>query len=87
MVIGKGAALTMGSIWLARLTHNLCVLSMRVPNPRAILDKFLAYIGRENLSSTGAGIWKKSLGAFPDSRSVLDLQSPWPATEVPNPRH
>ena len=45
---------------------------MRVPNCSPVLDKILALIGPEILSSTGAGVWRKAPVAFPDSSSVLD---------------
>ena len=45
---------------------------MRVPNRRPVLDKILAPIGPEIISSTGAGVWRKVAPvAFPDSSSVL----------------
>ena len=37
-----------------------------------VLDKNLAPMGPEILSSTGAGVWRKAPRAFPDSSSVLD---------------
>ena len=49
-----------------------CALSMRVPNPNPVLDITSAPLGPENLSSTGAQVWRKAPGAFPDSSSVLD---------------
>ena len=49
-----------------------CVLSMRVPVPSPVLDKYRAPVGPEILSSTGAGVWRKAPMAFPDSSSVLD---------------
>ena len=45
---------------------------MRLRNPSPVLDKNLAPMGPEILSSTGAQVWKKAPGAFPDSSSVLD---------------
>ena len=45
---------------------------MRLPNPSQVLDKNLAPIGPEILSSTKAGVWGKAPMAFPDSGSVLD---------------
>ena len=49
-----------------------CALPMRLPNPSQALDKTRAPVGPEMLSSTGAGVWKKAPGAFPDSSYVLD---------------
>ena len=47
-----------------------------VPNCIPVLDKFLAPIGTEILSSAGAGVWREAPVTFPDSSSVLDkLQS------------
>ena len=45
---------------------------MRLPDPSPVLDKNLAPMGPEILSSTGAGVWGKAPMAFPDSSSVLD---------------
>ena len=45
---------------------------MRVPNLAQYLDKDRAPMGPENLSSTGAGVWRKAPEEFPDSSSVLD---------------
>ena len=44
-------------------------LSMKVPNPRAVLDKNLGPMGPEFLSNIGAGAWRKVLT---DSSSLLD---------------
>ena len=44
---------------------------MRVPNCSPALDKYLAPMGPEILSSSGAGVWTKA-PALPDSTSVLD---------------
>ena len=45
---------------------------MRVPNSiPSVLDKNLAPMGPRNLSRTGALVWRKAPGAFPDSNSVL----------------
>ena len=49
-----------------------CALPIRVPNCSPVLDKILAPIGPEILSSTRAGVWRKVSVAFPDSTSVLD---------------
>ena len=49
---------------------------MMVPNPSPVLHKNSALLGLEMLSNTGAGVWRKAPGAFPDSSSALDkLQS------------
>ena len=45
---------------------------MRFPDRSPVLDKNRAPLGPENLSSTGAGAWRKAPMAFPDSSSVLD---------------
>ena len=45
---------------------------MRFPDRSPVLDKNLAPMGPEILSSTGAGAWRKASVAFPDSSSVLD---------------
>ena len=45
---------------------------MRLPDPSPVLDKNLAPMGPEILSSTGAGVWRKAPMAFPDPSSVLD---------------
>ena len=47
-------------------------LPMRVPNCSPVLDKILAPIGPEMLSSTGAQVWRKGPIAFPDAMYVLD---------------
>ena len=59
--------------------HNTCFYStgrhtptIGVPNPSPALDKYFAPLGPEILSSTGAGVWRNSTGAFPDSTFVLD---------------
>ena len=39
------------------------------------MDKNLAPMGPENLSSTGAGVWSKAAKAFPDSISALEKMS------------
>ena len=48
-------------------------LSARLPDPSPVLDKNLAPMSPEILSSTGAGVWGKAPMAFPDSSSVLDI--------------
>ena len=45
---------------------------MRLPDPSPVLDKNLAPMGPEIVSSTGAGVWRKAPMAFPDASSVLD---------------
>ena len=45
---------------------------MRVPSPSPVLDQYVAPVGPEMLCSTGAGVWRKAPGAFPDSSSALD---------------
>ena len=45
---------------------------MRLPDPSQVLDKNLAPMGPETISSTGAGVWRKAPVAFPDSSSVRD---------------
>ena len=52
-----------------------CARPMRLPDPSPALDKNRAPMAPEILSSTGAGVWRKAPMAFPDSSSVLDLQS------------
>ena len=47
-------------------------LSLSVENCSPALDKNLAPMGPEFLSSTGAGVWRNAPGALPDSSSVLD---------------
>ena len=47
-------------------------LSRRVPNRSPVMDKILARMGPEFLSSTGAGVWRKAPVAFLDSSSALD---------------
>ena len=49
-----------------------CPLPMRMPNPNPILNKNLAPMGPESLSSTSAGVWRKAPGALTDSSSALD---------------
>ena len=49
-----------------------CGLSMRVANCSPILDKNLAPMGPDILSSAGAAVWRKAPGALPDSSSILD---------------
>ena len=49
-----------------------CALPMRLPDPSPVLDKNRAPMGPEMLFSTGAGVWRKSPVAFPNSSSVLD---------------
>ena len=56
---------------LGRIALSLS-LSMRFPDRSPVLDKNCAPMGPEILSSTGAGAWRKSPMAFPDSSSVLD---------------
>ena len=41
-----------------------------------VLDKNLAAMGPGILFSTGAGVWRKAPGRFPDSGSVLDKFQP-----------
>ena len=55
------------SLAIAMLGLRTCALPMRLPNPSPVLDKLLAPIGPEILSSLG-----KAPMAFPDSSSVLD---------------
>ena len=45
---------------------------MRVANCSSVLDKNLAPMGPEILSSTGVGVWRKAPKAFPDFSSALD---------------
>ena len=62
-------------------TGKNCALSMRLPNSSPVLDKNLAPMGPEILSSTGARVWRKLPNAFSDSSSVLDKfqsASAWP---------
>ena len=43
-----------------------------MPNPGPALDKILAPIGTDMLSSAEAGVSSKAAGSFPNSNSVLD---------------
>ena len=47
-------------------------LPIRMPNPSPTLDKNLASMGPEILSSIGVGVWRKASEAFPDSNTTLD---------------
>ena len=47
-------------------------LYLRASNPSQILDTKRVAIGREILSSTGAGVWRKAPKALPDSNSAPD---------------
>ena len=49
-----------------------CALSMRLANCSPVLDKYLARMGPDILSNTGAGVWRKAPGALPDSSSLPD---------------
>ena len=51
--------------------RNCALPIIRVPSCSPVLDKILAPIGPEWLSSAGAGVWTKVPMAFPDSKSVL----------------
>ena len=47
-------------------------LPMRMQDPSPPLDQNLAPMDEESLYNTGARVWRKAPGAFPDSSSVLD---------------
>ena len=49
---------------------------MRTPNPSPTLDKNLASMGPEILSSIGVGVWRKAPEVFPDSNTTLDTFQP-----------
>ena len=41
-------------------TERRCALPMRLPDPRPVLDNNRAHMGREIVSSTGAGVWREA---------------------------
>ena len=57
-------------IFIRAGTGTTCALSMRVSDPRPVLDKNRAPLNLIILSSAGAGVWRKAPKAFPDSSSV-----------------
>ena len=50
---------------------------MRMPNPSPALDNYLALIGPEILSSTGAGVWRMApgVGNFPTRLGIVVWQT------------